>query len=156
MKILHLYVFLFRSNLTPKLNKLPELASNLRRKMSDNFKSREHLNLSSASSELAHSSHSIFPETPEDSDLEDEAPVSSSRREPLIFPSMSLSSGSGGRNMSGALYVFSRKKKQFQVSKLDRIYSVHEHLPNSILNCENTEYIRICKMTKYKYQKQLK
>ena len=111
---IHLYVFLLRRNLTPKLNKLPELASNLRRKMSDNFKSREQLNLSSASSELAHSSHSIFPETPEDSDLEDEAPVSSSRREPLIFPSMSLSSGS--RNMSGALYVFSRSKKQFQVS----------------------------------------
>ena len=89
--------------------------------MSDNFKSREHLNLSAASSDLAHSSHSIFPETPEDSDLEDEAPVSSSRREPLIFPTTSLSSGS--RNMSGALYVFSRSKKQFQVSDVTNIFS---------------------------------
>ena len=83
--------------------------------MSDNFKSREHLNLSAAS-DLGHSSHPIFPETPEDSDLEDDAPqgsASSSKREPLIFPTMSLSSGS--RNMSGALYVFSRSKKQFQV-----------------------------------------
>ena len=83
--------------------------------MSDNFKSREHLNLSAAS-DHGPSSHPIFPETPEDSDIEDEAPhgsVASSRREPLIFPSLSLSSGS--KNMSGAIYVFSRSKKQFQV-----------------------------------------
>ena len=79
--------------------------------MSDNFKSRDNLNINASD----HSS--IFPETPEDSDLEEDSQssvfVSNSRREPLIFPSSSL--GSGTRNMSGALYVFSRSKKQFQV-----------------------------------------
>lgn len=61
-------------NLTPKLNKLPELASNLRRKMSDHIKTKDGFNMSSSfpsSSSLSTSTHTeVFLETPEDSDHE--------------------------------------------------------------------------------------
>ena len=81
--------------------------------MSDHIRSREQI------SGLGAADHSaIFPDTPEDSDLEDSDSLSvsgaASTRHRDLFPHM-LGLGTGSRNHSGALYILSRSKKQFQV-----------------------------------------
>ena len=106
--------------ITPKLNKLPSLASNLRRKMSDHIKPREQNSQADNSA--------IFPETPEDSDHEENAEAMRNKKETFLMPA-DISKTT--RNQSGALYIFSRSKKQFMVSEIfSKIFFLSSDLTN--------------------------
>ena len=96
--------------------------------MSDHIRSREQI------SGLGAADHSaIFPDTPEDSDLEDSDSLSvsgaaSTRHRDLFPPLPGL--GTGSRNHSGALYILSRSKKQFQVVLLKVASELHPKIRN--------------------------
>ena len=57
----------------------------------------------------------IFVETPDDSDHEENVEATRSKRETFLMPA-DISKTT--RNQSGALYIFSRSKKQFLVSEI--------------------------------------
>ena len=57
----------------------------------------------------------ILPETPEDSDHEEDVEATRSKRDTFLMPA-DISKST--RNQSGALYIFSRSKKQFLVSRI--------------------------------------
>jgi len=104
-------------NLGPRLNKLPELASNIRRRMSDHIKPIGNFGKSPTDSSTLAENSSIFFETPENSDPEIE--VNDTRQEVVTKMKrnsflMSESLKPGTKNQTGALYVLSRSKKVFQ------------------------------------------
>ena len=85
--------------------------------MSDSIKIKENSYSSSSNPHLAAEQSSIFLETPEDSDHEDESSISGGgRREPFLLSAEHYNKafGYGTKNQSGALYILSRSKKQFQ------------------------------------------
>jgi hypothetical protein len=104
-------------NLGPRLNKLPELASNIRRRMSDHIKPIGNFGKSPPDSSTLAENSSIFLETPENSDPEVE--ISDVRQEVVTKMKrnsflMSEALKPGTKNQTGALYVLSRSKKVFQ------------------------------------------
>ena len=104
-------------NITPKLPKLPSLASNLRRKVSDHIKPRDSsgivpgwfIKLNYFIIRITE----IITESPEDSDHEENEMALEIKRESFLMPT-EISKAT--RNQSGALYIFSKSKKQFLVS----------------------------------------
>eukprot|EP00092_Neocalanus_flemingeri_P004733 GFUD01005098.1.p1 GENE.GFUD01005098.1~~GFUD01005098.1.p1 ORF type:complete len:1563 (+),score=315.45 GFUD01005098.1:146-4834(+) len=104
-------------NLGPRLNKLPELASNIRRRMSDHIKPIGNLGKSPHDNSTLAENSSIFLETPENSDPE--ADISETKPEVVTKMKrnsflMSEALKPGTKNQTGALYVLSRSKKVFQ------------------------------------------
>jgi len=104
-------------NLGPRLNKLPELASNIRRRMSDHIKPIGNFGKSPPDGSTLAENSSIFLETPENSDPEVE--INDTRQEVVtkmkrnsFLVSEALKPGT--KNQTGALYVLSRSKKVFQ------------------------------------------
>jgi len=104
-------------NLGPRLNKLPEFASNIRRRMSDHIKPIGNFGKSPTDSSTLAENSSIFLETPENSDPEID--VAEARQEVVTQMKrnsfvMSEAMKPGTKNQTGALYVLSRSKKAFQ------------------------------------------
>jgi len=104
-------------NLGPRLNKLPEFASNIRRRMSDHIKPIGNFGKSPTDSSTLAENSSIFLETPETSDPEID--VAEARQEVVTQMKrnsfvMSEAMKPGTKNQTGALYVLSRSKKAFQ------------------------------------------
>ena len=87
--------------------------------MSDHIKPREQNSQADNSA--------IFPETPEDSDHEENVEAMKKRETFLMPADISKTT----RNQSGALYIFSRSKKQFMVSEIfSKIFFLSNDLTN--------------------------
>ena len=110
-------------NILLQLNKLPELANSVKRRMSSHVKPKT--SLTTDSPPVMASPHGLNNDDDDDddviigdSDIAAEVKVAVMRRPTIAMPDSCGGGGGrqpGSRNHTGAVYVLSRKRKQFQI-----------------------------------------